>query len=189
MKQLSERPPVRPRARRTRPDAAQRIESARAIVGYGEEERWRVRLSSELVVAAAASIAQAMERRMEAHAGVSFDLPRNGAAPASSTHAEAVRAWLAGLDDPLSAESAERLQEIARAHTSRGGNAGTRVAAHYVALAFGVLQDEIARVLGGAIDDSNELAQTITAWNKLLMTQLDTFLDVYDGLEGRLHWY
>ena len=188
MRQLSEpAPPPRPRARREGPAELRRTEAARAVVGYGEQDAWRVRLSIELVVAESAAIARAVERRLEGEPGVSFALPAGAGGPA--THAEALIGWIAGMDEPLSAASAERFREIARAHTSRGGSAEVRVPARYIALAFGVLQDEIASTLTRAMDDGEERAATIAAWNKLLMTQLDAFLSVYNGLEGRPHWY
>jgi hypothetical protein len=178
--------------RRTQAFASQ-LATTRALVGFGERDEQRVAATRDVIAAAAGGIAERFYAHLMAHreTAAAFEDAdgRTDRELVAALH-DSLRGWLiTAVEAPLDERLAAYLAGIARAHTGRGAGKGTRVKARYMVAAMGYLQTSLVEVLGVSGLNAEELLETASAWDKLLMIHLDLFLAVYGSAGGTAHWY
>ena len=179
--------------RRGKQGFAQRLASAKAFLGYTDEDGALIRATGDVVLAQSDAIVEAFYDYLLSHRETAVHFAR----PDGQTDREAVarrhaplKEWLLlAVEAPLDDQLSGYLAEVGRAHTGRGSGASGRVNARYLVWSMTFLQLEVARVLADAIPDSATLLAANAAWTKLLMVHLDLFLAVYASGEGTAHWY
>ena len=179
------------RGRRRGPGFPERLEVARAVIGYDEQDAWCVRLTRDIVLAHADELARALYRHLLANPETAAPF-LTAAGSVDRAHidrrVETIAAWLAGVDN-LGGDAAVRIAGIGRAHTRHGGEHAVRIRARFLLMAMGFLQSQIAGVLAADCTPDDDLVASIRAWDKLLMIHLDLFLAAFESAEGNGHWY
>ncbi len=181
------------RARRRTQAFATQLAATRALVGFDERDEELVAATRDVVAASAGDVADKFYAHLLAHRETASAFTRaDGRIDRELVAArhESLREWLtAAVEAPLDERLAAYLAGIARAHTGRGAGKGARVKARYMVAAMSFLQTSLIAVLGVSGLGADELLETVSAWNKLLMIHLDLFLAVYGGAGGTAHWY
>jgi hypothetical protein len=182
-----------PGGRRSMRDFARRLETAQALAGYTQADSERVQASREVLLPHADAIAGAVYEHLLSHPETAMHFTASDGRP-DRAHLDArehsLKQWLAAtIEAPLDERFAAYLAGIGRAHTRRGGNAAVWVKGRYLLMTISFAQTALLSLLDAAIEDRAEFVATASAWNKLLMIQIDMFLAVYGGAEGNPHWY
>ncbi len=181
------------RGRNNKRSFAQRLERTRILLGYGDADEALVRATRGVLLPQAEAIAGAVYEHLLSHPETAVHFTRADGRPDRAHLAlrtDSFKGWLsATIEAPLDEEFAGYLAGVGRAHTRRGGSPAARVKGRYIVAAISFVQTALIGLLDAAIADRAELLATVSAWNKLLMIQLDMFLAVYGGAEGNPHWY
>ncbi len=179
------------RGRRRGPGFPERLELARAVVGYDEEDAWNVRLTRDVVLAHADELARALYRHLLAFPETAAPF-LTAAGTVDRAHVErrveSFAAWLADADH-LAGDAALRIASVGRAHTRHGAGHAARIRARFLLMAVGFLQSAVAGVLAADGTAGDDLVASIRAWDKLFMVHLDLFLAAFESAEGTGHWY
>jgi hypothetical protein len=84
--------------------------------------------------------------------------------------------WIATVAGGPSDEFQAYLERVGRMHTAHAGEVRERIPGHYMVLLLGVVQAQLTSILADEIADRTEMAEAVTAWNKLLILSLEGML-------------